>query len=531
MQRLGGAWLPHLPIPSAKPSSNIQVRFKHMRPWPSRRTEDVAPLRRNYLMFEASPLVLDLDAEDSPYVRPYDEDVDGRPESAMSYRFRKLWPVRKFAKRFEIRSRAIDEASRRIVSDKFSPWRITDYDVLSVAIDNSSQKEQAQHISTIPNPFRNRDNEMDMVIYSNGIPLTGRKSSVRTIAYMRRRQQLSQRLQPAAGDEKSLNDAIRACHQFLLLDRLITSVMQTPQGCQLVSNCSNTLGQRCTILAKKTPPIQVLPFLNNLIMNLDSQDLPVSKSIIWYAHLSSLRCGVFSAAQKYMKRMDSDNYALDGEQVAFTLQAFQESIAPYHPKDTGTRPKVDIVHQLLAAYSLLVGCELGGSKSQASLRHIVYGHSDTSSGRVVACLARLGAFRILWYLWHSDYQRAGDDLMISKYTTEPSDREAPLDVKKGQWKIEKFARAVHRAIMANNRFTELADIPGFARATGDYHRDCQLDMEAIIKSADIISTRGDGKSRQVDGKEMIEIFNQSSIQESMMALQSYLSRIPTLESG
>ncbi|KAI6090450.1 hypothetical protein F4821DRAFT_229371 [Hypoxylon rubiginosum] len=546
MQRLGGAWLPHLPILPAKPSSNTRVRFKHINPWSAPNTEYASPLRGNYLTFEASPLVLDLDAEDSPYVRPYDKDVDGKPTSAQSYRFHALWPVRKHVARFENQSRVIDEFWKSTASNKFSVWRITDYDILSVAIDNSSPKEQAQLSST--DPSSSRSNTKGSIMQWNGIPYDVRNSHIQTIAYMRRRQQLSNRLRPSVGDEESLNDALLACDQFLLLERLITNVIQTPQGCQLVSNCSKTLGQACKALAKKTPPTRMLPFLNNLIMNLDSRGLPISNLVFWCAHLSSLQCSVFSTAQKYLKRMHNHNPSFERSQVARTLEVLEKSMAPDNLGDAETRPKAHTTHQLLAVYSLLTGRVLGGGELQPSLADIMLECNRFRMATHLNCLARLGAFRTLWHIWHSDCEHFERYFLVthqkdaprsnspgtaekSSNMVEPPDGEAPPGSKKIIPKAEAFACAIHEAIMTNNRFAELAGTSDFARATGEYYEDCQLDMETIISSADIISAQREGQNAQVGGEEISEIFSEKSIQKSMMALQSYLSRIPRPESG
>ncbi|KAI4869522.1 hypothetical protein F4820DRAFT_444121 [Hypoxylon rubiginosum] len=361
MQRLGGARLLHVPVFPVRPPSNIRVRFKHKSPW-SFTTSD-APLRSNYKTFEASTLVLDLDAEDSPYVRPYNDDVDGVPAYKSFHMARNLDPMKERVAQFNELSRNYRKFSKMTASKKFSPWRISDHDILSVALNNSSQNEQVrrlltesdydtlsisldnssqdkqvQRLSTDSDPNSHPDEIANDVLKWNGIPFHVWNSSSKTIAYMRRRQQLSYRLQPIVDDEKSLIDALWACTNFPIFERLVTSLVQAPQGCQLVSNCGKNIGST------------------------------------------------------------------------------SESNLP----DTAEKP--------------------------------------------------------------------GD-------AVEASDREALSEGNKAL----AFAHAIHAAIRTNNRFVELAETPGFARATEQYNMDCQLDMDTIINSADIISARGDGQLRQVEG--------------------------------
>ncbi|XXH04720.1 Pre-mRNA-splicing factor SYF2 [Hypoxylon texense] len=541
MQRLGGAKLPRVPVLPVRPSFNIQVRFKHEVHWPFKKRN--GPLRSNYKAFEASNLVLDLDAEDNPYVRPYNDDVDGVPAQSSLQRARELRPIQKRVAQFERLSQEYDEYSRLTASDKFSPWRISDHDILSIALGNSTQSERVQHLSTNSDPNNYSDELANDVLKWNGIPLHVRNSSSKTIAYMRRRQQLSHRLQPIVGDEKSLNDALRACSNFSIFERLVTNVVQTLEGCQLVSNCSERVGLKCNKFTE-APPAKVLSFLNNLILRLDSQGLRISASIFWCAYLNSLRCGVFSVSQKYLKRLQGQNHELRGPLIAYTLEALEKSITPHNPGDIRTHPGADTVHQLLSVYSLLTGRVLGEITPQPPLDDIVLKRGNPDIFTYLTCLARLGAFRTMWHIWHREYKYFARDFLLTHGASTSASNLADMAEKlddtveaSGRGAISEdskaltFAHAIQEAMRTNNRFVELTETPDFARATGQYDGDCQLDMETIIYSADVISTRGDGQSRQAEGEEMNEIFNKNTIKESLLALQAYLRRVPMAESG
>ncbi|KAL7626255.1 hypothetical protein AAE478_003025 [Parahypoxylon ruwenzoriense] len=530
MQRLGGPWLPHV-LPLRTPPSNTRVRYKHHRRrriWPNNKH---GLLRKSSRIFEASPLILDLDAEENKYVRPYNEEVDGAPEPNWLQRVRDLLPVRKRVAEFERIYQEYEAHFRATRADKFHPWRISDYDILSAALDDLSTI-QPQPLPTSTDPPHNT--ATTDVLEWNGIPHWARDSPSKTIAYMLRRQQLSQRLQPATDDEEPLKHALRECAEFTEVERLITNIIQTPQGCQLVSSCSATLGQVCQDIAQKTVPQQMLPFLNNVMINLSSRGLPISAPALWCAYEASLQCRAFSVAQKYMKIIVGTNNQFQDAKVLHTLKILQKSISLLKSGDAVFHIKEDTASQFLAIYSLLTGWTLGGQAPQPSLRDFIVYSSGQIFELYIACLAQLGAFRTMWYIWHTDSRDFRDG---------PVEESSSLGLAIGtgvglgderELKAQAFGHAIREATRTGSNLADLAQAPDFTHTAGKYDEDCQLDIEAIIKSADILPVsegsikrpRDDSHIHPAGSDEGIrKIFERRSIREAMLALQHCLARL------
>ncbi|KAI1378279.1 hypothetical protein F4677DRAFT_412771 [Hypoxylon crocopeplum] len=502
----------------------MRIRYytlqRRHQPWPKIKN---VPLRSKYRTYEASNLVLDLDAEHNDYVRPYNEDVDGALAPDWSHEVRELRPIQARIADFEKQSQDYEEHFRTTAADKFGSWRILDYDILSVALDNLSMRETAGRPSIDIN--RHVDQVTNSILEENGIPHFVRNSPSKTIAYMLRRQRLAQRLQPEVGDEGSLEEALGNCHSFFGIERLVTNVIQTPQGCQLVSACTDALERVCANLAGTASPAEILSFLNNLIINLDSQGLYVSPSLLTRAYVASLQCCAFTTAQKYMKILRGKT-EFNETQVLESLELL--STAASLPG--GIRLRID---HLLASYSLLTGRVLGEDAApQPSLQDLIFKCGPHAFRQYLTCLARLGAFRTMWYMWHTQSKSAEDyatsnrreglspsvSIGAARMATDP---DARLDFIKAM----NFAIAIREAFSVNSRFAEISQAPEFARVAGQYDEDCQLDMAAMIKSADILSTRDRGGTHRFETDEMRGIFGKESVQEAMLALQSYLSRV------
>ncbi|OTB06909.1 hypothetical protein M426DRAFT_318619 [Hypoxylon sp. CI-4A] len=535
MQRLGGPGLSHMLPPRTLlpvPTSNIQVRLAHhqsRRPSLKRRG---AAKRKKYIPFEASGLVLDLDAEDNRYVRPYDQDVDGEPTNPHMHRRRQLYPANYLASQFEKESQTLEKHFRITAADKFSPWRISDYDVLSAVLENSFSTE-AEDIST-NDTETTFGFEKDSVFKWNGIPSHVQTSSKAAIAYMLRRQQVAQNLQPDSEDRDLLKAALSGGHSFDIIERLVSNLIQTPQGSELVSVETLTLGRLC---AKQTevPPTRMLAFLNNVVMNLKSQDLPVSPEMLWCAYKASLQSGAFTVAQSYAKAWCNANAMLFRKNETIqALELLSESIATSNP--TEARSYFDEpTHQLLAIYSHLVGQTPGDSTTQLSIRDMVMiNTSEKAYARYMSCLAQLGSFRTMWYVWHKPRPTAyeedsfgpnpSDETNESSGILAPSNTEdIPNDEK--DRKAKDVAEAIRRSLKQNGRFAELIREANLARIVGHFEGDCQLDMETILRSSNVLLTQKPGPELVIEAEQINGIFEKQAIQESMLALQSYLNQV------
>ncbi|KAI0840610.1 hypothetical protein F5Y06DRAFT_263156 [Hypoxylon sp. FL0890] len=550
MQRLGTPSLSHV-LPSRTPT-NIQIRFKThrpRRPWPNR---EGVPLRNHGMAFEASTLLLDLDAEDSPYVRPYKEDIDGAPAPDIVPRLRALLPVMRRVSKFEKDFKINDKRFKTTARNKFSVWQISDYDILSVALDNPSTADTEELSSTEPEGLSSADTESEptqiknsifLLFRWNGIPSHARDNFPMVIAYMRRRQQLAPR-RFYTHDDAFFRQVLPVYDDMFKLERIIAKAIQTPQGCQLVSNCIPTLVKACINIIDTSPPLEMLSLLNNLIIKLESQKLPVSTSLLWLAYIIALRSRIFTTAQKYLKIIRGNGDPLHDDQVFEALEVLEKAIAPTEPENVESYIERNTTPQLLAIYGLLTGRVLGEELWQASLHDVIFKCRYRTLKSYVKCLARLGSFRTMWYIWHkqpkdaegsfTSNQRDGsstsdlvDEVKISTDEGAEEDASVLWDEPSTQLsKAKAFSIAMQEAIRTNSRLIELAQAPDFAHTANQFSKDCRLDIDTIVKSADIISTRN-YEDHSISAKEVTEIFEKKSIQEAMLALQSYLSHLST----
>ncbi|KAI0145916.1 hypothetical protein F4776DRAFT_608496 [Hypoxylon sp. NC0597] len=545
MQRSGGLSLSHV-FPLRMPTSNIQIRFKshqrhrRRRLWPN--TKDL-PLRNNYISFEASNLLLDLDAEDSSYVRPYDEDIDGVPALARRHSSIVLHQFKRRVAAFERLSKKLDDNFNYTATTKFNCWHISDYDILSVALDDI-----CIDIAELPSAdAKSHPNKSMIDIFRwNGIPRPAKTSFPLTVAYMLRRQQLIQRQPTGVNDKRLFKKALEKCEDFFTLERLIAKATRTPQGYELISFCVLTLLVRVCLIMTNTAPPEMLSFLNNLILNFKSRKLRAPLLLIWLAYVTALRCRAFTTAQKYLKIIRDGGGSLYNSQGIFeTLQVLEKSIAPIIPNNVESYFEWDTIPQLLAIYGLLIGRVLGEEMRQASLHDVIFKCELETYQLYVSCLARLGCFRTLWYIWHTHRKDAmeipvesftpnqEDDFSMTNFinTTKmsmgggvASDVETlPKDLNKQLSEKEAFSIALQSAFKTNSRLAELAQAPRFAHTANQFNGDCQLDMENIVQSADVISTRDYGHFYPFKPGDVDMIFGKPSIQEAMSALQSYLS--------
>ncbi|OTA66676.1 hypothetical protein K449DRAFT_430988 [Hypoxylon sp. EC38] len=496
MQRLGGLSLSHV-FPLRIPTSNIQIRFKshrRRRPWPDRNN---LPLRKNCITFEASNLLLDLDAEDNSYVRPYDEDIDGELASSEYPSTVAFRPVRKHVARFERISKKLSDKYNATMKRKFNCWHISDYDILSVALDNISTTNTAELPSKDDKSHSNES--INDVFEQNGIPSHARTNFSTAVAYMLRRQQLVRRQPTGFNDTRLFKKALEDCPDLFTLERLITNTFQAPQGCELISSCGDALARTVSIMINNTSPSKVLSFLNNLIINFKSRESHIKPSLVWLAYLLALRCRAFTTAQKYLNIIRNDEDSIYNNHGVFeTLQVLEKSIAPVIPDNPESYIERDTIPQLLAIYGLLTGRVLGEEMRQASFHEVIFKNDIETFQLYVSCLARLGCFRTLWYIWHTH-------------------REDALETPK-----EAFSIALQNAFKTNSRLAELAEAPHFAHTANQFNGDCQLDMENIVQSADTISTRDHGQFYPFNPGDVATIFGKTSIEEAMLALKSYL---------
>ncbi|KAI0887418.1 uncharacterized protein GGS22DRAFT_157134 [Annulohypoxylon maeteangense] len=534
MQRLANPSLPHV-LPLNIPLTNIQIRsmskFRRRGP-PNVPKEDPTG---ETLSFNATALLLDLDSEDSPYVRPFDKTTLGEPAPLRYEKFRRTRLERFHANRFQKTAEMYANDFKGVRKDRFSVWRISDYDVLSFILDSSFEDEQtpAQEIEqTEQTGGRGIDarlkGEKSSIIKWNGIPERKKDVPADLVSYVLRRQLIARRLHPGSGDSESLRRALLKVSlapepekRLLSYERIIEGVIQTPEGSKLVSDCSKVLGSLCKDIAPKIPPKRLLPFLNNVVINLNSRGLPISPALLWCGYQVSYEGRSWHMFQKYMGMVREEGFDA-GPRFIQVHHAFQQIMA------ASTKPRRGMPHTILYIYGLLTGRLLGEDSSHPSFHDHLSCFTRTQFTGYLASLAQLGAFRSMWYIWRMFPEDMGNDptsrILMDKFKVKPFS------------KARAFAQAISYAVQVNSRSAEVIQAPGFTHVAEDRDKNCELELQTIMTSADLLLPDIIKENSKllpkcfIANQHMINIFEEKSLQEAMSALQSYLlDKIPTLQ--
>ncbi|KAI3337410.1 hypothetical protein HD806DRAFT_476615 [Xylariaceae sp. AK1471] len=517
MQRLGGSSLfPKLPVLKSTSTSTrlweCQTRHVHHKKWQRLRPE--FPLRKTFPTFDISNILLDLDAEGVNGVRTFDDELDGVPEPDSAPEGRELQAVKERVADFEEKSQEIKSSFKSISSDKFNPLHISDFDILSLALSDATTAVKTAAASSSNNGSGfSSTNTIDSVLNKNGVPHTLRDDTCKTMTYMLRRQWQSRHLSSTHGDEALLEKALNTCSTFSELERLVTRTTQTTQGCRMLSKLNSEFHRCVSILGRDVQPIRMLSFLNNLIMNLENDGIYMGTDIYDYAIWTSLECRAIATAHQFIEKRIKNWGQLNDDFIKSILnKLLGNSIASsqFAVFETELNPS----NRLTALFSLLTGYVLGEDQPRVSLRSLINTRKDpTVLVLYNNCLARLGAFRTIWHEWHTtDF-----DSESARYTAQ-KDTQGPSS----------FINLIGLVLASNSKMRNLAKSPGFASATGQYKDDCQLDMVAISRSAEILALPQEKPGLEPlstfgkDSARLYNIFKEDQIQEAMSALQAFL---------
>ncbi|KAI8634556.1 hypothetical protein F5Y19DRAFT_116812 [Xylariaceae sp. FL1651] len=467
-----------------------------------------SPKKKHLRSFYISDLLLDLDAEGAEGVRAFNEELDGVPEPASALKERELQRIKDRVADFDKKYQEYESSFKSISADKYDPFHITDFDLLSVALLGLPSAS-----GMTPNPSTNKGHTVshaktvDTILDKNGIPHTARSDMYKTMAYMLHRQQLSGKLSPRLNNGALLEGALRKCRSFSELERTITMAMQTPQNCRLLSELSSKLGPICEVVTKDVPPAQVLSLLNNVIMCLAKHELPISTDLYELAIWTSFQCQAFATAQTYIgKKLQAGDKITSDQMFSMLTRLLQHSISSARGAISEFVPKPPT--RLTAIFSLLTGYVPSEEKLQVALGSLIDREKSHCFSLYLRCLARLGAFRTMWHEWH--------DRGYGSQWGETINADTNL-----------FVTAVLNALAENSEIKNLAGLPGFATATGLYREDIQLDMVAISKSAKSLASPelpvGNFTiSHSNERKQLYDIFNEKQIERALSTLQAFI---------
>ena len=440
------------------------------------------PMRKSFPTFEASSLVLDLDAEDNEGVRPFNPDIDGEVgdihHPSLAKRKRNMAPMLARLSNFETKSKSQGRTFNKTKNQLFNPSRLTDFDLLSVALHGL--------------PFSSK------ILNRNGIPSGVRKSVPKTLSYMRRRRDVLEIPPINPLDENDFLKSLGKCRTLSGVERLVSSLLLStqPEVVKLVGDNSGAIANQCYQIHRdqSIDPVTMLGFMNDVSINLSSHGLAPSLAFEVIALDFAVMCRKVVAVQKYIKghSVQSTDPSI-GDRRLKVLRVAQEALD--RMQLFGPHKMTPRVRRFLDIYSLLTGWNFGYPTPQPST-HIFYRANYRTLCLHVECLARLGAFRTMWYDWHDCLENASElAAAVQEMRSESvgietgakpelQPNESHHDNLKTQV-LGMMASIYTQAILgpphgmeAASRFLDYVD---FTKATQDRREDCQLEMEAIIR--------------------------------------------------
>lgn len=471
-------------------------------------------MRNRWSTFEISDLILDLDAEDNKYVRPFNQEDDGKFEHWSRKQARDREHMNRRIANFEEESRYYNINFNKLRENPFSCWVISDVDLFSVALRGSllvpRDKKSRRLMKTTKG--LNRDQIINNVLNWNGVQHRIRYSINTTASYMLRRQDIFKKtsnLNPRDMDF-DFTEALQKSKNLEDIERLVSPLIQSSAGRALVGAHTGLIAETCWSLYAEHPlsaAMSTLSLMNDLVISLAKEAIPLSPAFLDMGLNLSLKCGNFISAQRYIKACyEYANLAEDGSLwmiMGSFLKSLLKHLGGFELDSASSSGSTDVSRQLLEIYSLLTGWNLGQELGFPFMRAFCL-HDYDMSVDYFACLARLGAFRTMWYEW-SNYVHDMSATAVSKTYEdtrfdsggEGVDRRDRLEDGKigdgetqqpGPTEIEIrrmmsiiYAEAIRRSQGVTRNSEQLLRCVDFMQELVDIKGDRQIEVEGIIR--------------------------------------------------
>ncbi|KAK8049317.1 hypothetical protein PG994_011047 [Apiospora phragmitis] len=454
------------------PGKARSVFKRGRRHWPKKIRQ--VPMRDAYPIYDLSGLILDLDAEGNKHVRRYDPTTDGvRDPSRTAHKYEQL-ALTKRVNKFEDRYRRGSEQFGKISTQEYTPWHVSDLDIISCALLGPSLKGSSQHrvqgesLRTNDTASSRFEEIAGTVQRQNGIPRHAQEDTARGVAYLMRRQKKHITAAPDL-DAGVFSRQIDKCGNLTELRRVVQNLLVRPGGCKLVNSYGHDIAKRCQALeltASQNELEEILSFLNDVTIRTASDELPMSPHIAGVGLRIAASYGAFSAMQLYFAatecwRRDSIASYVN---TALARALFYLTSQPGYKKDESGAQESRASR--VAAYTTLTGYSMYGQDFEMSYQKAIRtqpGDPLRHHQHFLHMLAEVGAFRTIWHIFHKSNRG-----------------EAPLiPYEHRDW----FVTAILRALgnVQSGRIT--FDPKAVKHATGDYEADCKLDLRTIMSSS------------------------------------------------
>ncbi|KAK1245048.1 hypothetical protein MKX08_004677 [Trichoderma sp. CBMAI-0020] len=391
------------------------------------KSPDSIPVRDDF--FEMPDLLLDLDAEDSRFVRPVDEADDLRLERKWDVNLKRL-AVQDQLKELQAQ---ISESRRKaddILSNPANIWRLSPHDVLSAALRGTpAVVDEVCSPTVTPEPpcgskefVSGQDFRLiETLCRENGIPSHALQDDRVLMEWMWLRHKNLQRSMENRSEEPlspaQLSDALKDQTSILGIRRLVfhcltsTKVAKTyfliQRGTNNGPNVSHEIRNACLRVLDQHPEkgathLEILSFIGNLAARLYGHHGPALTGL---ALRLSAEAGVVGAISEWLRRGFADNtwerYRASSDDVAESLKTFNQQLSS----------GLYTVHDRQLLFQLLTGIE-HDSLSNDSFRSLPLFYlgekskvsTDEAYGMYesyIMLLGHLGAVRTLWKEWYA----------------------------------------------------------------------------------------------------------------------------------
>ncbi|KAL1849371.1 hypothetical protein Daus18300_013302 [Diaporthe australafricana] len=516
----GLCWAGAGPISSTMGSQKRSIMERYPRGELIGRHPSRRPRKKKQLAFEMPDVVLDLDAEDSPHVRPF--DAQDEAEQKVKWGFNPVVPeVEERVSELTTDMLTDGTRMRQMLAARHHPFKISDHDVLSVALlggdataplpaDGEAVDEGARRHNTL---LQSRNRALQL----NGIPERIQARDPNTIIhFMLHRQQLASASQSSASTSAqakttgsdTFERAVHRCKSHAQLERLCSSSMSSghgaisPASLNYIADVLETPGK----LFYGSNTQQVLKFVNNFTMRQLSTNTGLNSRLSLLGLLMAANLRLLPAVMQYLHICLSQGFIGNAQDKPETLSAVGDGILKALEQGQGlargVRPEL---------FTLLTGRTLAVSTVQPALfgSSVVSSEEDPHTHPIyVQILGQLGAFRLLWHSW-----RRGADERMRQY--EPYYYRAFI----------RCAEVLHDAKSINGL--------DCTTATGDLEKDAELDLQAIdaldAQNASSSSTTAPYTwhiETQPSWDEIIEVFESAEIHQAVARIDELVASAP-----
>ncbi|KAI3401856.1 hypothetical protein diail_6415 [Diaporthe ilicicola] len=420
------------------------------------------PREKKQLAFEMPDVVLDLDAENSPHVRPFDEQDEAEQKAKWGYS-----PIIPEVQQRveELTTEMLNDGTRmrKMLAFRHHPFKISDHDMFSVALLGGDTDASSTADLQAKDEGARRGNQLlqcrTQVLQANGIPQRILAGDANTIIHfmLHRKEKASASHSPASASRKgnavgpdTFKHAVDRCTNHAQLERLCShgSEAISPTSMDYIAHVLETSNK----ISYRSNTEQTLKFVNNLTMRQLSTKAGLSSRLSLLGLLMAAKLRLLPAVMQYVHICLSLGCIGNAQDKPETLSAvghgILEALEQGQGLARGTRPEL---------FTLLTGRSLAASAVQPALfgSSIVSNEEDPHTHPVyLQILGQLGAFRLLWHSW-----RRRADARMRQY--EPFYYTAFI----------RCVEVLHGAKSINGL--------DYTKTTGDLEKDAELDLQAI----------------------------------------------------